>query len=554
MCDGTRGEGIYFSLEDKLACVRLSAALGFDFVEGGYALPFALGRLARQDAEFFRLVKNEDLGNTKVVAFGLLPRELCKPAADPGVLALLDVEMEWVSGVGKASRQHVEKTLGLRDFGAYVRLMEESVRLLTKEGRQVIFLAEQFFDGYKQDHEFALEVLKAARAGGAVRLVLCDTNGGALPHEVGEVVSAVRARLQPRKGEQVPVGFHGHNAGDLAVANSLAAVLSGATHVQGTVNGLGEQCGNTDLVSVAANLGLKMGFEVLAPESMGRLTELSRFVYQKLNLNYRTTQPFVGESAFAHKGGLVLTALRKLPKCYEHVPPESVGNRRRLLVSDLSDDGLLREKLERFGLQVAGEERVALQKNLYVLQEQGWQFDAADATFYLLVLKHLNRYQRWFEPEHYCVLARGNTKPVNGDPKKLDADDQVEASVKIKVNGTVQHVIREGHGPVNALDLALREALRQSYPRLDEMELKDYAVRVIDGEKNGTAARVRVMIRWEDSYHKCSWGAVAVSDNIVAASWLALVDALDFKHLLDAKAVWPSLVNRPQVEEGDAAA
>jgi 2-isopropylmalate synthase len=534
--EGQLAEGITFTLDDKLECLKKFIDLGFDYVEAGFALAPTLGKsIWAVDRELFTQVRRwsrADLGDTKIVAYGLLPVQECEPLEDPGLLALLDAGTEWVSAVGHASRSHVETVLEFSKATTYLRLLEQSIRRLRNEGRHVLFLAEECFAAYEEDPLFTLEVLEAARAAGADRLVLCDTRGGSLPHQVGPVVAQLRLALETEEKRPVPLGFHGHNDGGLALANTLAAVLHGAAHVHGTVNGIGERCGSTDLTSVLANLDSKMHYDVLEPGSLTRLRDLSRFMYHKTLRTCLPSQPFVGEWAVAHKKGMVSTALLRQPEDCEHVRPEDARNRQCLPVGDLSDLSVLRGKLQRLGLEMDVDTLLVVQRKIEGLEQQGWQFDTAEASFVLLVLKLLKRYRPWFELQRYCVLARGSNQP--DAVFVLDDTILVEASVKLKLDGRVWHTVQEGNGPVHALELALREALRPTYPRLDEMALTDCALRVIDG-REGTGAQVRVVLQSWDRHHNRSWKSVAVSDDMVRASWLALVDALEFKKWLDAR-------------------
>ncbi|MBV8611769.1 MAG: citramalate synthase, partial [Singulisphaera sp.] len=374
-----------------------------------------------------------------------------------------------------------------------------------------IYDAEHFFDGFARNPDYALGTLQAAASAGARWIVLCDTNGGTLPEEVAGAVAAVRRELP------VPIGIHTHNDCDLAVANTLTAVRQGATQVQGTINGIGERCGNVDLCSVIANLALKLpGFEVLAPGKLAHLTEVSRYVYETANMNYRPGQPFVGTSAFAHKGGMHLHGVRKNANSYEHIDPGAVGNERRVLISELSGKSNIAEKLGKHGLEQDAELMSRVLDRVQDLENAGYQFEASEASFLLLVEKLAGRHTPHFERLHYHVSVSGesNRMPVT------------EATVKLRVRESVEHTVSEGDGPVNALDGALRKALERHYPRLREMSLVDYKVRVIN-ERAGTAARVRVVIESKDG--DSVWGTVGVSENVIEASWLALVDAFEHK-------------------------
>lgn len=507
--DGSQGEGVNFSLQDKLLITERLDALGFDYVEGGYPLSNP------KDAAYFREVRTLSLKHTRIAAFGMTRRRDSKPDADVGLRALLDAETSVVTIVGKTWDMQATEILGVT-LDENVRMIEETIAYLRERGREVVYDAEHFFDGFRANQEYALRTLRAAANGGATWLVLCDTNGGALPEQVAQAVDAVR------KTVTTSIGIHTHNDGELAVANTLAAVTHGATHVQGTINGIGERCGNVDLCSVVANLALKHeGYDLLAPGSLQHLTELSRFVYDSANMNYRTGQPFVGSSAFAHKGGMHVHAVRKAAFSYEHIKPELVGNQRAILVSELSGRSNIAEKMAEYGLESDHALMSKVLERVQDLENEGWHFEAAEATFVLLVKKLAGRYRPWFERLSYRVSVEtvGQVQPLT------------EATVKVRIGDQIEHTVSEGDGPVNALDAALRKSLHPHFPRLAEMSLVDYKVRVIN-ERAGTAARVRVTIESRDQ--DSVWGTVGVSENIIDASWLALVDSVEHKLEEDA--------------------
>ncbi len=527
--DGCQGEGVKFSVQDMLQILLKLDAFGVDFVEGGFPLSNP------RDQEFFRLAKAVDLRHARLVAFGTPRRKGVEADRDPGLLALLEAGTPVVCLVVKTAAAQVLDVLDMT-LDDYVVVVDESIRFLLaqQKGLRVFVDAEHAFDGFRANSEFATDLLRVARDAGADRLVLCDTNGGSLPDHVGAVTAKVRAALvDGRQG--VALGIHAHNDGDLAVANTLAAVAQGARQVQVTVNGFGERCGNADLVSVVANLAMKLGYDVIRPGSLKGLTELSRFVYDRANINYRGNQPFVGDSAFSHKGGMHVAAIRKDPAHYEHVPPESVGNRRRVLISDLSGRASLAEKLSRFGLKCDSETLIRILERVETLEKEGWQFDLADASFYLLALEMLGQRRRRFELQRYNVQ-------VQDDGTDLIAAEPVVAWVKVKVGGEMRQAICEGCGPVHALDLALRRVIEPTYPELATVKLTEYTVRVVpevaDLRSSGnTASPVRVFTRMQDMEGNV-WGTVAVAHNIVAASYQALVDAFEYKFLLDAKKAW----------------
>ncbi len=506
--DGSQGEGVNFSVEDKLQITLKLDELGVDFVEGGYPLSNP------KDFEYFQRAVNLKLKHAKITAFGMTRRRGCTAAEDVGMQALVNSKAPVVTLVGKTWDLHVFEVLRV-DEAENLAMIRDSVSFVHGQGRQVIYDAEHFFDGFHHNPEFALRTIREAERAGASMIVLCDTNGGRMPEEVGRAVDAARQALG------VPVGIHCHNDCDLAIANSLTAVLHGARQVQGTINGIGERCGNADLISVIANLGLKLpGHEVLIPGGVPHLTELSRYVYEIANMNFRPGQPFVGTSAFAHKGGMHVHAVNRLAESYEHIRPESVGNVRRVLVSELSGRSNIVAKTTKYRLEHDTALMARILEQVQDLEATGYQFEAAEASFDLLVRKCAGLYRPLFERLHYRVNVE-----TNGE-----GSTSTEATVKLRVNGSLEHVVGEGDGPVNALDNAMRKALDRHYPRLGEMQLMDYKVRVINSTE-GTAARVRVVIESRDQSHV--WSTVGVSENVIEASWRALVDSVEYKLLKD---------------------
>ena len=506
--DGSQGEGVNFSLEDRLAIARKLDEIGVDFIEGGYPLSNP------KDAEFFQRSAEIDWQHAQIAAFGMTRRRGVAAEDDIGMRALRDSLAPVVTLVGKTWDLHVSEVLRV-DRQENIEMIRDSIAYLKAEGRRVIYDAEHFFDGYRGNPEYALETLLAAQQGGAEMAVLCDTNGGSLPEQIAQAVGIAVAELS------IPVGIHCHNDCDLATANSLAAVRHGAVQVQGTINGIGERCGNADLICVIADLAIKEGYDVLMPGGIKRLTELSRYVYEIANMNFRSSQPFVGSSAFAHKGGMHVHAVNRVSESYEHIEPERVGNQRRVLVSELSGRSNIVAKTTKFRLDHDQELMKRILERVQDLENDGYQFDAAEASFDLLVKKVAGTYEPKFERLHYRVdvTTDKGTEPVT------------EASIKVRVDGGVQHVVAEGDGPVNALDTALRKALTKAYPNLAEMTLVDYRVRVINSAE-GTAARVRVVIESRDANDV--WSTVGVSENIIEASWLALVDSVEYKLYKDA--------------------
>jgi 2-isopropylmalate synthase len=519
--DGSQGEGVNFSLQDKLLITERLDNLGFDYIEGGFPAS------NEKDAQYFARVAQMSLAHAKVCAFGMTRRRGVRAEDDAGMNALLGAQTEVITLVGKTSAFHVTEVLRV-SLEENLAMIHDSVRYLREAGRQVIYDAEHFFDGWKLDPDYALKTVRAAAEAGAMMVVMCDTNGGTMPEEIAQLTREAIAGLP------VPVGIHCHNDCELAVANSLASVDAGAQQVQGTINGLGERCGNVDLISVIANLAVKKrGYQVLAGDSVEHLTELSRFVYETANLRLRSNQPFVGQSAFAHKGGMHVHAIARASSSYEHIAPEVVGNERRVLVSELSGRSNIKAAV---GSSQAADNPELMDRILarvVELENQGYQFEAAQGSFDLLVKKCAGEYRPHFERLHF----RTNVE--------ADAAGSVvtEATVKLRVDGEVRHEVAEGDGPVNALDAALRKALNGHFPNLARMQLVDYKVRVINSEA-GTAAGVRVVIESRDEDEV--WGTVGVSENIIEASWIALVDSIEYKLYKDERQ--HSAPVRPEVE------
>jgi 2-isopropylmalate synthase len=508
--DGMQGEGISFSLQDKLLITQRLDNFGLDYIEGGYPMSNP------KEQQFFRKVREMDLKNAKIVAFGSTRRANTKIEDDTCMQALLGCEAPTVTIVGKSWDMHVTDVLRCT-LDDNLMICAESVEYLKSKAREVIFDAEHFFDGYKENPRYAMKVLAAAADAGADTLVLCETNGGTLPNEIYEITKKVC-----KKFHAVTIGIHSHNDCDCAVAGSLAAVEAGARHVQGTINGLGERTGNANLCTIIPNLVYKMGFETENAEKIRSLTKLSRFVFEIANLAPVMNMPYVGESAFAHKGGLHIDALRKNDRAYEHIDPKLIGNERRFLISELSGSASVLAKLENQKLVTDKALAQKILKAVQNLENEGYQFEAAEASFEILVKKTLGTYKPSFDLVKYHVNVERNT----------DEEIVTEASVKLKVDGINEHVISEGDGPVNALDEALRKSLERFYPNISQMHLIDYKVRVVNA-RAGTAARVRVIIESRDS--DAMWGTVGVSENIIDASWKALVDSVEYKLLKDAK-------------------
>ncbi len=512
--DGSQAEGVWLSLEDKLLIVEKLDSLGVDYIEGGYPLSNP------KDKAFFAEVRKKPPVHAKIAAFGMTRRKGAKVEDDEGIKALLDSEAPAVTVVGKSWDLHVRKVLRA-SLKENLDMISESLAAMSGAGREVFFDAEHFFDGYRADADYAVRTLEAAVSGGASRLVLCDSNGGSLPEFIRQVVEDVRRRFP-----DALIGIHCHNDGDLGTANTLAAVAAGARHVQGTINGIGERCGNADLTSVIPNLILKYGYACLTEGAMRHLTEVSRYVCEIANLPLRENQPFVGPAAFAHKGGMHVHAVRRSTATYEHIDPAEVGNSRRILISELAGAASVAVKADRkFNID---KDKNLQKKVIHAVQEmenQGYQFEAAEASFDLLVRKTLGGkwYRRFWELEHYrCVILQTGQNSTS-----------TEAVVKLNVNDKPVHTVSEGDGPVNALDGALRKALLPYYPSIDKLQLVDYKVRVVN-PRAGTAAKVRVVIEFHDA--ACGYfGIVGVDENIIQASWKALTDAIEYKLLNESE-------------------
>lgn len=506
--DGTQGEGVSFSLQDKLnICSRL-AEIGIDYIEGGYPLS------NEKDVAFFEKVQALDLGDSKVCAFGMTRRKGIRAEDDPGMQAMAKAGAPVCTIVGKSWDFHVTDVINAT-LDENCEMIGESVEFLGRTS-SVTYDAEHFFDGYKANPEYALQTIKAAASAGAEWLVMCDTNGGSLPAEIREIVAAVK---QATADYNVKLAIHCHNDGDLATANSLAAVEAGCDQVQGTINGIGERCGNADLIAVMANLGLKLdGYRVLGGNKLEHLTELSRYVYETANLQLRNNQPFVGQSAFAHKGGMHVHAVNKAASTYEHLNPALVGNERRILVSELSGRSNIIALTTRHNLESDKGLMDEILAEVVTQENQGYQYESAEASFDLLVQRCAGTFKKHFETIKYRVVA--------GDRDAKNGNAFAEAIIKLRVGDQEIFEAAEGQGPVNALDAALRKCLGVVFPQLDQMFLLDYKVRVVNCDA-GTAARIRVNI--ESSDHDHVWGTIGVSENLIEASWLALTDAVEYQ-------------------------
>src|SRR5512140_3204748 len=500
--DGTQREGISLSVDDKLRIARRLDELGMAFIEGGWP------GSNPKDAEFFARARDLPWKHARVAAFGATCRAGGAPEDDANLRALLDSGAPVCTVVGKTWTLHVTEVLRTT-LDENLRIIEKSLAHLRAQGRRAIYDAEHFFDGYRADPRYALETLRSAARGGAETLVLCDTNGGSLPWQVAEVVRAVRAELE------LPLGIHAHDDAGCAVANSLAAVQEGATQVQGTVNGYGERCGNANLCTIAAGLELKLGHRCLPDGKLRALTDVAHFVAEVANLSPDEHLPYVGKSAFAHKGGIHVAAMRRNETSYQHVEPGAVGNSMRVVVSELSGRGNLLSKAEEFGLDSTSADAVKVLEEIKELEAKGFSFEAADASVAMLMKRRDLGYAPPFELIDFLVNVEHRT----------GRGIFSEAMVKVRVRGEVIHTAAEGDGPVNALDAALRKALLPLYPALSEVQLVDYKVRILDGPE-GTAAVTRVLVDWQRDGTR--WSTVGASTNIIEASWRALVDSIEY--------------------------
>ena len=505
--DGTQCEGVALSKTDKVRTAEKLDAFGIRYIEGGWP-----GSNPR-DMAFFEAMRGRTLKQARLTAFGSTRRASCKPENDPNLQTLLEAETPVVTIFGKSWLLHVHDVLRVSP-DTNLDLVGDSCSYLRDHDREVVFDAEHFFDGYRDNPEYALAVLERAVAYGATTVVLCDTNGGTLPHEISQVCDVVAKRLP----EEVVLGIHCHNDGECAVANSLAAVNAGARHVQGTINGFGERCGNANLCSIIPALDIKMNYACLGEGALQHLSELSMFTYDLANMHPDTRQPYVGRSAFAHKGGMHVNAVRKNPQTFEHIEPEAVGNQRRILVSDLSGSSNIALKAAEHDIKLdsKGPQVKAILAELKRLEAEGYAYEAADASFKLLVQKVLKKHKPFFDLEGFRVIVekRGPDQPCLS-----------EATIKVSVEGEKELAAAEGDGPVNALDRALRKALIPFFPDIASVHLRDFKVRILEGE-DGSAARTRVLIESGDGQEY--WGTVGVSENIIEASWEALLDSVEY--------------------------
>ena len=502
--DGQQTTGVNFSVSDKMILSQHLDELGIDYIEGGWpgANP--------TDNDYFSRKLN--FINSRLTAFGMTRRPGRSADNDPGLNALINSQAPTICLVGKASLFQVEEALGISK-DENLSMIKDSIKQIKKKNKEPIFDAEHFFDGYKSNPEYAMQVLQEAESAGADWIILCDTNGGSLPSEVGKICSLVKSIINTK------IGIHTHNDSELAVANALAAVQAGVEQVQGTINGFGERCGNANLISIIPNLKLKLGMDCISSEQMKLLTDLSSFVYELANHAHWNHQPYVGKSAFAHKGGIHVSAVKKNSSTYEHISPDSVGNVQRILISDLSGKSNILSKAQEFGVNIESDDP-KLKEILNILkssEQLGYQYEGAEASFQLLMRDALGEKECFFDFVGFRVIV---------EKRGEDEEPISEATVKIRVNGVLEVTAAEGIGPVNALDKAIKKALGKFYPEIKDVSLIDYKVRILD-EKKGTQAKTRVLI--ESGDHDSKWGTVGVSENIIEASWQALIDSIEYK-------------------------
>lgn len=512
--DGAQREGISLSLEDKLRIARTLDRLGIPFIEGGW--PGANPK----DVQLFWRLQEEPLTQAEIVAFCSTRRPNIPAAEDPGLQSILSAGTRWITTFGKSWDLHVTESLKT-SLDENLAMIRDTVEFFRSQGRRIIYDAEHWFDGYKHNPDYALETLKAAADGGARWLVLCDTNGGTLPHEVGEITRTVAGAVSGWSDNPPQIGIHTHNDSGTAVANALAAVMEGAEMVQGTVNGYGERCGNANLCTLIPNLQLKLGYSCMEPEQLKQLAESSRFVSEVVNLAPDDHAPFVGLSAFAHKGGIHVSAVERNPLTYEHIAPETVGNKRRIVISDQSGLSNILSKARNYGINLDRDNPASrkLLQELKELEHQGYQFEAAEASFELLMREALGTRKQWFEIRGFQVHCdKSNVETCNA-----------LATVKVIVSDREILEVAEGNGPVSALDAALRKALQNFYPEIAEFQLRDYKVRILDG-RAGTSAKTRVLVESSNGHRR--WTTVGVSCNILDASYQAVVEGLEYGLML----------------------
>jgi 2-isopropylmalate synthase len=503
--DGAQREGISFSVSDKLQIVELLDSLGIDYIEGGWP------GSNPKDMDFFRRVSPIPLRHAKIAAFGSTRRAFTAVDSDQNVKTLLEAGTAVLTIVGKSWDFHVFHALDTT-LAENLAMIAETISFLKSKNREVIYDAEHFFDGYKSNPAYALDTIKAAADSGADTIVLCDTNGGTMPLEIQKIIQKIQKKIK------TPLGIHAHNDCGMAVANSIIALQNGAMHLQGTINGYGERCGNADLCTIIPNLQFKLKTKKFSPEQLRKLTKISLVVAELANITPQDNQPYVGRNAFTHKGGIHVDAVSKHASTYEHAVPEKVGNQRRILISELSGKSniLLKAQQNKIELINTFAEAKDILDTLKKMEHEGYQFEGAEGSFELLIWKTMKAYQPLFKLEGFRVII---------DKQRREDDFYVEAIIKLKVGEKIVHTAAGGNGPVNAMDRALRKALEEIYPELKTIKLVDYKVRVLDG-KEGTAAKVRVLIFSKNEHE--SWGTVGVSENVIEASWIALVDSIEY--------------------------
>jgi len=506
--DGSQSEDITFSVEDKIRIAQKLDELGVHYIEGGWP------GSNPKDLQFFREIKTVSLPHAKIVAFGSTCRAGSPPEEDSNLQALIEAGTEAITIFGKSWDIHPLVALNIT-LDQNLEIIDQSIRFLKGRVPEVMFDAEHFFDGFKNNPRYALSTLKVAEEAGADWIVLCDTNGGTFPYEIQSIVNRVEKEIT------APLGIHVHNDTGMAVANTIMAVKEGILQVQGTINGYGERCGNANLCSIIPNLKLKMGIDCITDDQLKKIREVSRFVAELANLPHPKYFPYVGDSAFAHKGGVHVSAIRKDVTTYEHVQPERVGNRQRVLISDLSGESNILQKAAEFEIDIESKDPKirGILNDLKRLENEGFQFEGAEGSFEILVKKALGQHKKFFELMGFRVIVE---KMTDEDPPFS------EATIMVRVGDRVEHTAAVGDGPVNALDNAIRKALEKFYPELKEVKLLDYKVRILS-TKDGTAAPTRVLIESGDGESK--WGTVGVHENIIQASWQALVDSIDYKLL-----------------------
>lgn len=509
--DGAQSEGINYSVSDKLKIIKILDNLGVSYIEAGWpgANPV--------DAEVFKQIKDMKLNNAAISAFGCTRKPDIKVEDDKILKMLLDGKTEIITIFGKSWDFHVKDALSTT-LEENINMITESIEYLKTKGRRVFFDAEHFFDGYKHNPEYALETIKAAHRAGAERIILCDTNGGCINTEIFQMTSLVLKNIS-----DVKLGIHCHNDGDMAVANTIAAIDAGAIQVQGTINGYGERCGNANLCSIIPNLQVKKKYDVLG-ENLPKLLIAAKQIAEISNKSIHSNSPFIGRSAFAHKAGVHASGVRKNSKTYEHICPESIGNIRRILVSDQAGSASVKEKILslKYTDEISNEDIIKIIEKIKSLEWKGFAFEGADASFEILVLDSLEKKPYFFDVLGFRVI--GDTT--------IKGDTITEASIKIRINDEIIHTVSEGDGPVNALDIALRKALTPSYPQINNFRLSDFKVRILDSS-DGTGAQVRVNIESTDGINK--WDTVGVSENIIEASYLAIIDSIYYGLILSDK-------------------